>query len=245
MTRMFDRFLTLRRLLREVFVIVASILLAFSLDAWWNAQQQENEARALVDGLIREFDEAAAELDRVHARNGQVIAAADEILAMVRGHSGSALIDAQLLASLLLIPTTNPPGGALQALLSSGDLRLIPDRDLRARLADWPAWLADVQEEESVARAFVFDELLPFLRRETDVGAILLRRLESARSMRGEDVALNPAVSLPPLQVSIPIGRELVTLVETRRFHSQFVLTNHVPMRQAYDQIRSDLRAVF
>jgi hypothetical protein len=52
-----------RRLIAEGVVIVASILLAFGLDAWWDATQQSRETADLLAALDEEFALAAEELE--------------------------------------------------------------------------------------------------------------------------------------------------------------------------------------
>jgi hypothetical protein len=54
-------------------------------------------------------------------------------------------------------------GGALDALLSSGRLELIRDREIRARLAKWPDWLEDIHTNDLSARDFAMREIAPFL----------------------------------------------------------------------------------
>jgi hypothetical protein len=61
-----------KRVAIEVVTIVASILLAFAIDAWWQERGERNREAALIEELIIEFDEAEAllrELISYHRSN--------------------------------------------------------------------------------------------------------------------------------------------------------------------------------
>ena len=60
---------TWRRLFAEGAVIVASILLAFAIDAWWDGRQQRAAEREALAGLTVDFEANAGRL--LHARSRQ------------------------------------------------------------------------------------------------------------------------------------------------------------------------------
>lgn len=53
------------RVLIEAVVIVGSILLAFGIDAWWDARNEAVRRLAGVEGLRSDFQAARRDLDRV------------------------------------------------------------------------------------------------------------------------------------------------------------------------------------
>lgn len=232
---------TLRRTLGEVGVIVVSILLAFSLDAWWEERQRDAEAEDLVRALQVEFEDAESELERVRLRHDQVVTAADEVLLQLRREEeASAAVPASTLASLLLTPTTDPPRGTLDALLASGDLGLIRDEQLRGRLADWPAALSDYQEEEQAARSFVLEELVPALGRHIDLRLTFDERL-GGTIQRGS-AAPTPDAPVDSGLVTLPRGLELTNLIETRRYLSRFAQDNLAVLLMSFDSVGAHLR---
>ncbi|MDX1674282.1 MAG: hypothetical protein R3314_05700 [Longimicrobiales bacterium] len=110
------------RLVIEAVLIVASILLAFAIDAWWD------EAR-----------DRAVETELPEAP----------------------VLDTMLLAAIYT-PTWDP-GGGVDALEASGRLELIRNRDLRDRLAEWPAVVEDRKEGAFQIRRLVRRSIVPHL----------------------------------------------------------------------------------
>ena len=54
----------------EMVVVVVSILIAFSLDAWWDRQMEQRQEREVMAGLLSEFREVEAQIEeerRFHA----------------------------------------------------------------------------------------------------------------------------------------------------------------------------------
>ena len=70
---------------------------------------------------------------------------------------------ALLLPSITRVESFQPPVGTLQALLGSGDLRLIRNDSLRAALASFPSRLAQVNTTAGYGAEVLFGELLPYL----------------------------------------------------------------------------------
>ena len=59
----------LGRLLVEALAIVASILAAFAIDAWWDGRQNLAEEVELLVGLTEEFEENARRIDEMVDRS--------------------------------------------------------------------------------------------------------------------------------------------------------------------------------
>jgi hypothetical protein len=120
------------------------------------------------------------------------------------------MVPDSLLGLTLITPTYDPTLSSLDALLASGRLNLISNRELSDALAAFPSLLADASDEERMSRDHVMNELRP--------------RLGLATSMlRAELIASNWAEfghdSLPqtilenvrPLRASPELGNVLAT----------------------------------
>ena len=215
------------RMIAEGAVIVASILLAFALDAWWDASQRSRETADLLTALDEEFALAAAELDGTLFGHRSVVAAVDTVLGRLR--AGERRIPAGSVAWVIDAPTSDMHQGTLAALMASGGLERIPSQQLRTLLAGWPAAIADIQEEELEARSFVRAQLMPYLSGVTDIGIAL-------RAGRGNDAAGD---------IEVPTDRQLINLLEIRRSYAQRVINERTQslVDDALDQIRRELRA--
>jgi hypothetical protein len=233
--------LSLRRATLEMFVIVGSILLAFGLDAGWDAHQRQADAEDLLTDLLAEFEETATELERAVVRNQEVITAATEILAQLTRFPGNPEVAASTLAKLILVPTTDPRRGNLDALVASGDFGLVSHRHLRGSLADWPAALRDLQEEELDARVFVQTTLIPFLANAVELQPIFAWRLAATPSSRGVTDIDGTELSDDPM-IRLPSDRQFSNLVATRRYLSQFTVSNAGTVQEELEAIVRALR---
>ena len=153
------------RILAEGAVIVVSILLAFGIEAWWDGQQDRDAERRILQTLETEFRENRARLSGVLAFHADVEAAAIaalELAAEPRLEVPTDSVD-QLLLDLSWAEPTRWVTGAIEAAISSGELALIEDDALRARLAGWPQALSEVRLMEDVELAFQRQTWLPLL----------------------------------------------------------------------------------
>ena len=138
------------RVFVEGAVIVGSILLAFGIQAWWDESQERVEERQALESLAREFASAADVLDRDLLAIDSVALAANIVLGWTGPSADSRHADSLALLMPLITRVTDfqPPVGTLQALLASGELRLIRNDSLRAKLASFPSHLARLNTTE-------------------------------------------------------------------------------------------------
>ncbi len=145
----------------EGVVIVGSILLAFGIQAWWDGLQEREEEREVLIGLEAEFVDLEARLQRLTALNRRKAQLVEQFLSDSVPKLDALAVDSVFRASTVV--NVLDQGGALDALLSSGRLELIRDRDIRLRLAKWPDWLEDIHTNDLSARDFAMREIAPFL----------------------------------------------------------------------------------
>jgi hypothetical protein len=162
-------------LLREGLVIIASILIAFAIDAWWNTRQERDQAEAYMDALQEDFEAAKAELDRAVGLQLGIIDAADAVMSWEEEGADPARCEGLrlTLAWLSAFPTFDPPEGTVQTILSSGRADLIDDPDLLRELTRWTALVQDFRNEEERANSYLADVLLPLLQTSMDMKNVL------------------------------------------------------------------------
>lgn len=214
-----------RLMLREIGIIVASILIAFSVDRSWDSWRRGRDVAELRSALLAEFEGLRAESEAQARRNLAVIAAADTLLDAFSVGTDTVRVSARTVDALLYTPTTDPPGGALTAWLASGDLDLVPDRALQVALAGFPAVVDDSREEELAAARFVSEVLMTELAYLDDIGPVLDSRFDGP-----SDVI-----------VRLPVTNRVKNLVEIRRFFSRFVLREREKLMDAATYIVREL----
>ena len=132
----------------QAVAIVASILLAFAIDAWWETRQERENERTTLVSLQRDFVATRKQLDRVLSsydvwRDGFVRfqeSTASELEALDLEMAGA------IMTSLSPGMTFNPTLAVLDALVNEGRLGLIEDPTLRDGLARWLSALDDIAE---------------------------------------------------------------------------------------------------
>ena len=141
-------------LLSEGLVVVASILVAFSIDAWWeNRQEREREAEAL-EVLVRDLESAEAQLADFQLFAQDKIDAAFEALrrlqAPVPPEGEIAVVD--LLDRTMSRRTLALPRSGYTDLVTSGSLRVIRDPEIRDQILRFyqeAEWMERVVEKNS------------------------------------------------------------------------------------------------
>lgn len=179
-------------LLVESIVVIASILIAFGLDAWWSERQLR---RDLLDSLSSVADEieanvAALEVESLFQRTA--VASIDELVDRVDDAAGAPwLTMPDTIASFAFVfpPVFDASTGALDALVASGALSRVRDRRLERALGDVEAQIEDVLDGEMGARRIATEEIVPLFWVSPELESALGRSGEYRR--RGlEKVAL-------------------------------------------------------
>ena len=203
---------TAQRLAFELFVVVAGILIAFWLDAWWDRSSAREAELAELASVRSEVSEGIDVLEGfldIQTRYGKRL---DHAMTELTAEMGSsvALADSTLQA-LLAWRTVDVPTAALDALIASGRLGTIRNPDVRARLASYPTVLADLYEDEDLARDFVEMVLVPRL---APLGVLpaAYDNHPMTRNLLGLEGTPGPSGS-------VPATSEVLGLVAARRMH--------------------------
>ena len=150
-------------LLLESLLIVLSILLAFWIDAWWSQRGQRIEEHEILVGLEAEFTDVKDRLEYWAARNQRSMDYINQFLSGPDPETDLQVVEyafgSASLANIL------DQGGAVDALIMSGRLEMISDRELRTRLIKWPDWMDDITSNDRSARRFAVDQIQPYLAR--------------------------------------------------------------------------------
>jgi hypothetical protein len=143
--------LSFSRIIGEGVAIIVSILIAFGIDAWWDARQDREREVTLLASLRSEFAYNLDELDRLASWHARTSEYANRLLHLSRADSldpNPLAMDSLILLALVQPGSYNPRQGAVTALVASGDLRLIRDAGLREGIGAWSGTLEDLREDE-------------------------------------------------------------------------------------------------
>jgi len=205
---------SIRRRLAELVAVFLGVILAFLADDF---RDRLSEIRAEQEALVGLHADFSANARQVSARlvfNRRLEAATAGLNDLIATADGTSVEvpDTMLMALVMGGATYDPIRGSIDALMSSGELRLIRDAELRTALAEWPAALADTNEQERWSIAVANDRGLPALM-ATDVA--LDRVIERYRHWSGEARPVDADASV----TSVRITPELKTVVALRLYH--------------------------
>jgi hypothetical protein len=171
-----------KRIAVEGAAIVASILLAFAIDAWWDDRQLVQETAedlAIVQyELAENIRLAQVTMDIMN----QVIAANNDLIDKLSAYPVGETVeikDTTVFWSLFSNPTFDPSLGGTDAWIATGRLSGLGSPALRQRLAGVRGKVEDVVEEQRIAREIGVREIYPLIK--SDIGDIdLIQEIMSA-----------------------------------------------------------------
>src|SRR5688572_14120273 len=119
----------------EIFIVVAGVLIAFALNAWWAERSARSEEQAHLRALAADFERNVAIYEVLVEREQRIVDKSLELLRLARSQAD---VDAAVVPALLGAVFTSlreaPALDAYNALVNSAGLALIGDEELRSDL---------------------------------------------------------------------------------------------------------------
>lgn len=207
------------RIAAESIAIIASILLAFAIDAWWQDRGERKLEAALIEDLLRDFEASQSHLERWLAGNRRTLEdnsmIVDRLASAAPGHA----FEAELgwVVSVIGAPTYSPTDATFQAAIASGRLELLHDPQLRRALADWRQLIDDSREDELMVRELVVEKVNPALAGQLRLAEPFRFELITGRFLEG-------GVPEAGRTVSLSTEPMLEAALAERLFHQAFVV---------------------
>lgn len=135
----------LRRLLLEFSVIVTGVLVALVAEAWWSERDDRIFEKELREDMVEEFHANLTILQADLSENYSVISRLNQFVELTEEEL-LALPDSELAAWAagdLDWAGFDPMMGNVEALVRSGNIGAIADRELRLRLSTWGGLLEE------------------------------------------------------------------------------------------------------
>jgi hypothetical protein len=150
-------------LLQEFIVIVVGVFVALAAESWWSEREDRRIEREIREDMVAEFEANIRILETDLAENER----ARPRTALLEGLSTEALMaltDEQMTG--IAYPSINwagfdPAMGAVQALVESGNLAVVSDREMRLLLARWTGLLENNRRFNLQATQFEQREVTP------------------------------------------------------------------------------------
>jgi len=224
-----------KRLSAEGAAIVVSILLAFSIEAWWDNYQDRSEEQGILLGLKSEFEQNLAFIEIELSYRNAVI---ESILKIFDASVAQTSIESEILDELIGDVTwwqnIEYSRGAIDGLLQSGGLSLIENEDLRRVLASMPSRYDSTTRSELNDQYTTLNVITPFLNTHASLSQIA-NTMAKGRPGTGQS-------STPPVY---PAGepQDHTALLRDPEFLGILVQEhwNHSEAIKAYDSLKAAL----
>jgi len=144
----------LAALLREAFAVLAAILIAFALDAWWDARVERADMLEALDAVAIEAERNMVRLDTAQAYNEGRSMLVQEIMSLTPADvEGMTRVDLDRFRDLPNYQLATLELGAAEAFIEGGFLATLDDRALRADIAGLPRLQTEMDEEAWVVQS--------------------------------------------------------------------------------------------
>jgi len=221
-----------RRITTESIAIILSILLAFAIDAGWEAMKESEQEKVLLVSLLSDFKEIRSRIDENTERHEKFIETGIKLLSMDATKAtkiASNDIDEMLGAVFFDFVSLYLPSGSRDAIFASGDIGIISNKQLRAKLAAWPSRVIDAAEDETFIANDIMNNLMPYLRRNVNTRNIAKRtNLISAELIPGTAPERYDALWKDPM---------FDNLVSTRIMSETFSIRENTSLRENAEDI--------
>jgi hypothetical protein len=163
-------------ILAEIAIVVVGILIAFSLNSWWEGRAAAEREREHLSALRGDFEQNVQRLNGLARSQDLVSRASEELLLVTRGHA-SATPDSvdRLMSEVFSSDQFDPVMGAYENLVNSGGLAQIKDDSLRSALASFAARV-DSRYAEDFATALYLEFNRDVMGRLGWAGAVLTQQ---------------------------------------------------------------------
>ena len=140
------------RALVEIAIIIVGVLIAFQVENWRSERDSREQEAAQIAALRDDFTENASRLRELIGRQEDILAAQSRLLRIahqIEPKPGSDEL-AYLITTAQSFYRMKAVMGAYQSLVSSGDLRLLRNSELRSDLAEFVDTLGDGYDDEDL-----------------------------------------------------------------------------------------------
>jgi len=234
-----------RRILVESAAVVMSILLAFLIDAWWDAHEQRLRERELLSGLLTDFEASRPGLEDRLGLARRMAGGTGRFLDLVEGEAlpVTVMVPDTLVFSILGGPTFEPATNTLDAALASGEIEIIRSSELRSELAQWKRALADTGEDEREVRRITNEQVVPLLSRVADIRSYFAMVLPWSG---GDPYAAGRLIRDSPTgltgEAPLLVTSELVGALSLRKFYVDFSAADLEELDGSLSRLLSVLR---
>jgi len=189
------------RIVVEGIAIVASILLAFAIDAWWDNKKQHDAEQVVLENLLEDLKSKQELLVEMNRFSQAIVESIDELLRIGAGQQekpGSATIDRLIGDTWWESNEALWESAPMNLLVAGGNLSLISNPQLVQELGSLQVAMDRVRNHYRSDQQFHLEIMTPFIMSHTNmiqIGAAMKHRPGSADELSYPSVALRSNLS--------------------------------------------------
>jgi len=165
------------RVAAEGGLIVASILLALALDAWWDGVQQEHRRDELIAELLLDFETTRTLMAGGISESDSLLVLMDGYFAEALSHEQTPVDSLKSLINAAFVPFDFQPAlSSYRGASVSGDLRLVRNRELIEAFAEFDLAMGGFEERNRVWLEWYYMGDVAALRQELGSIRVVARR---------------------------------------------------------------------
>ena len=223
------------RIVVEGSAIVVSILLAFAIDAWWDAHQDRQEEQRVLAGLKEEIESNLARIDVELSYRHSVLESIERLFSASLGkvELGQDQVD-RLIGDVTWWTNVEYSRGVVDGLVQGGRLSIIENNELRDAISELPNRYDVIRESERNDQITTSTMVVPYLNRHASLTQIA-NTMASGRPGTGD----TPTPPVYPV-TAIRDHRELISDPEFLGILVQ-EHWNHLETIAAYESFKASL----
>jgi hypothetical protein len=224
-----------KRLLIEATAIVASILLAFMIDAWWDDTQQRESDTAQLHGVLNELESHRLLLAEAMKSHQTTVDLGYELFSLLSADQIAAeeARITEVIDLLFNFYRINAPFGSLQTAMSSGAIARMSDVQLASDVASWPTTIEDLLEEEDNTGAIILLQHYAMLGRKISMHEVYAHRLANPTGRGTLDVIKSVVRPVAPVSHLTVDYKDLLDDVEVRNGFLEIMMFGQAALGEA------------
>jgi len=160
-----------RQAIAEMALIIAGVLIALGVDAWWDQRQVAKAEVSYLEALLQDFETNRDDLLNQIQIQEDIIASGDKILKKISAgleQESSSEFFSELSNELYFFRNWTPVTGTYDNIIASGQLLYIENQNLRSELTEFQKSLDHVRRMEDLQSRTFYDRQSPFLEKNQD-----------------------------------------------------------------------------
>lgn len=235
------RKIPLKRISAEIAAIIISILLAFSIDAWWDSRRDIERESMLLVTLKHDFEQNRELLKEALASNQESLATVQEFSNVIANSETAPQNFDLLYAQSFRVQFFEPVSATYDALFSGGDFALIRSDELRQAMVEWRRSVASNNRAEGYLTEQFMDDVYAYATKTGSLSKLFADQTKRLTDANVVSAPVNPAYGHDREQLMN--NREFHNLLATRALFLQYLVSSNQELLAVAENIlrnRSD-----